>query len=71
MCKLLRYGIDKYFHGNYLKSREKIGGKISAEVQKIADEKVIIPMLGKAESLNASVAASIIIYEYVRRKLAK
>ena len=42
---------------------------VSKEVQAMADEKVIIPMLGKTESLNASVAASIMIYEYVRRKM--
>ena len=35
----------------------------------MADEKIIIPMLGKTESLNASVATSIIVYEYVRRKI--
>ena len=42
---------------------------VSKEVQDMADEKVIIPMLGKTESLNASVAAGIMIYEYVRRKI--
>lgn len=42
---------------------------VSKEVQDIADKKVKIPMLGKTESLNASVAASIMIYEYVRRKI--
>lgn len=42
---------------------------VSKEVQEFADEKVIIPMLGKAESLNASVATGIMIYEYVRRKI--
>ena len=41
---------------------------VSKEVQAIADEKVKIPMLGKTESLNASVATGIIIYEYVRRR---
>ena len=41
---------------------------VSTEVQKLADEKVKIPMLGKTESLNASVATGIMIYEYVRRK---
>ena len=41
---------------------------VSTEVQKLADEKVKIPMLGKTESLNASVATGIILYEYVRRK---
>lgn len=42
---------------------------VSKEIQDLADEKVKIPMLGKTESLNASVAASIMIYEYVRRKI--
>ena len=41
---------------------------VSTEVQQLADKKVKIPMLGKTESLNASVAASIMIYEYVRGK---
>ena len=40
---------------------------VSKKIQEIADEKVKIPMLGKTESLNASVATGIIIYEYVRR----
>ena len=40
---------------------------VSKEVQNLANQKVKIPMLGKTESLNASVAASIMIYEYVRR----
>lgn len=44
---------------------------VSKEIQEMADEKVIIPMLGKTESLNASVATSIILYEYVRRKVSK
>ncbi len=42
---------------------------VSEELQKLADEKVKIPMLGKTESLNASVATGIILYEYVRQKL--
>ena len=41
---------------------------VSKEIQKMADEKVIIPMLGKTESLNASVATGVILYEYVRQK---
>lgn len=41
---------------------------VSDEVMKISKHKVKIPMLGKTESLNASVAAGIMIYEYVRRK---
>lgn len=42
---------------------------VSKEIQDMADIKVKIPMLGKTESLNASVAASIMIYEYVRGKM--
>lgn len=42
---------------------------VSKEIQDLADIKVKIPMLGKTESLNASVAASIMIYEYVRNKV--
>ena len=42
---------------------------VSKEIQAMADEKVKIPMLGKTESLNASVASGIMIYEYVRRKV--
>ena len=38
------------------------------KIQKIADKKVKIPMLGKTESLNASVATGIILYENVRQK---
>ena len=44
---------------------------VSEEIQKIADEKVKIPMIGKTESLNASVATGIILYEYVRQKIGK
>ena len=41
---------------------------VSKEILNIADEKVIIPMLGKTESLNASVETGVILYEYVRQK---
>ena len=44
---------------------------VSKEVFDIADKKMTIPMLGKTESLNASVATGVILYEYVRRKLIK
>lgn len=44
---------------------------VSQEILQIADKKVIIPMLGNTESLNASIAASIMIYEYVRQKIQK
>lgn len=44
---------------------------VSKEIQKIADKKVKIPMLGRTESLNASVATGIIVYEYVRNVINK
>ena len=42
---------------------------VTKEVQDLANKKVRIPMLGKTESLNASVATGIILYEYVRQKI--
>ena len=42
---------------------------VKEKIQKLADKKVKIPMLGKTESLNASVATGIILYEYVRQKM--
>lgn len=56
---------------NYTKKVIVIGNEangVSQEVQNIADIKVKIPMLGKTESLNASVATGIMIYEYVRKQ---
>ena len=44
---------------------------VTKEVQSMADNKVKIPMLGKTESLNASVATGIMLYEYVRQKINK
>ena len=59
---------------NYNKKVVVIGNEangVSKEIQELADKKVIIPMLGKTESLNAGVAAGIMIYEYVRAKVKK
>lgn len=59
---------------NYTKKVIVIGNEangVSKAIQDMADEKVKIPMLGKTESLNASVATGIMIYEYVRRKVEK
>ena len=44
---------------------------VSKEIQDMADEKAKIPMLGRTESLNASVAAGVVMCEYVRQKLSK
>ena len=56
---------------NYDKKIIIIGNEangVETEIQNLADEKIKIPMLGKTESLNASVATGIILYEYVRQK---
>lgn len=42
---------------------------VEHKIQDMADIKVKIPMLGKTESLNASVATGIVLYEYVRQKI--
>lgn len=42
---------------------------VSEEILDYSDEKIKIPMLGKTESLNASVATAVILYEYVRNKI--
>lgn len=44
------------------------GNGLSVEMQEAADEAVCIPMLGKAESLNAGVAAGILMYEAARQR---
>lgn len=44
---------------------------VEQKIQDLADEKIKIPMLGKTESLNASVATGIVLYEYVRQKIKK
>ena len=57
---------------NYNKSVIIIGNEangVRKEIQEIANKKVKIPMQGKTESLNASVATGIILYEYVRQKI--
>ncbi len=56
---------------NYNKKVIVIGNEangVELEIQELADEKIKIPMIGKTESLNASVATGIILYEYVRQK---
>ncbi len=42
---------------------------VEPTIMQMSDEAIKIPMLGKTESLNASVATGIILYEYVRQKL--
>ncbi len=48
-----------------------VGGEAAgagSEAQALADEKVHIPMPGESESLNAAVAASILLFEVVRQR---
>jgi TrmH family RNA methyltransferase len=47
------------------------GSGISDELYALGDERVKIPMPGGAESLNAAVAASVMMYEAVRQKILK
>lgn len=44
------------------------GKGLSPQVKKMADQFVKIPIYGKTESLNASVAAGIVIYEIIKNK---
>ena len=65
---------DTIYNINYNKKVIAIGNEangVSKEIQDLADYKVKIPMLGKTESLNASVATGIVLYEYVRQKINK
>ena len=39
---------------------------VEEEIKALSDELITIPMLGNAESLNASVAASIVMWEMLR-----
>ena len=42
---------------------------VSREIQELATLKIKIPMIGQTESLNAGVAASIMAYEVLRKKM--
>ncbi len=64
---------ESIYNIDYNKKIVVIGNEskgVSDDIKKIKSKKVRIPMLGKTESLNASVATGIIIYEYVRQKLS-
>ena len=65
-------GSESIYKMDYDKKVIVIGNEakgVSKEILNVSDAKIKIPMLGKTESLNASVATGIIIYEYVRRKV--
>lgn len=61
---------DVYYNKKVIVIGNEANG-VSKEILEIADQKIKIPMLGKTESLNASVATSVILYEYVRQKISK
>ena len=57
---------------NYMKSVIIIGNEangVSDELLKLSDMVIKIPILGNTESLNASVATGIILYEHIRQKM--
>lgn len=58
---------DVDLRGKVLLTVGNEGNGVSDEVLEIADTKVKIPMPGNAESLNVSIAASVIMYEKVRQ----
>ncbi len=62
----------KIYDIKYNKTAIVIGNEangVSQEILELADEKIKIPMPGQTESLNASVATAIILYEAMRDKL--
>ena len=61
------YHYDLDFKDKYLIIIGNEANGVSKDIQELADIKVKIPMLGRTESLNASVAASLMAYERVRK----
>ena len=59
---------DVYYNKKVIVIGNEANG-VSRDILDYADEKIKIPMLGKTESLNASVATAVILYEYVRNKI--
>lgn len=67
-------GTENIYEMDYDKKIIVIGNEskgVSKEIIDIADTKTKIPMIGKTESLNASIACGVMLYEYVRRKLSE
>lgn len=63
---------DSIYNVDYNKVAVVIGNEangVSENVLNISDKRIKIPMTGKTESLNASVATGVILYEYLRRKI--
>lgn len=66
-ANIFHYDLD--FKDKYVIVIGNEANGVSKEIQELADVKVKIPMFGRTESLNASVAASLMAYERVRKKL--
>ena len=65
-------GDENIYQMDYNKKVIVIGNEskgVSKAILDVSDAKTKIPMLGKTESLNASIATGVILYEYVRRKI--
>lgn len=45
------------------------GNGLTDAITELADEKILIPMMGKVESLNAAIAATLMAYEALRQRL--
>lgn len=63
----IRYDKCDYTRGTAFVIGNEAKG-LSKETAGLADKRIIIPMLGQVESLNAAVAASILMYEGMRQR---
>ncbi len=63
---------EVYFQSNFNKPVAIVfgneGSGVGAEILRIADSRLHIPILGGAESLNVAVSAAVILYEAVRQR---
>ena len=63
---------NKIYNTNYVLPTALVLGSeengISSELLKMSDKKVKIPIYGKTESLNVSVASGVILYEVLRQR---
>lgn len=64
---------DGFYEKNYRKGTAFLvgneGNGLTDEITALADEKIKIPMMGKVESLNAAIAATLMAYEALRQRL--
>ena len=71
-CAALKDDSEQYTEQNYLPGSALVVGTeatgLSGDWLKNSDKNIIIPMLGKIDSMNVSVAAGILIYEAKRQR---